>query len=180
MQKMNQESEGVAFKKRIFETIVQQSIKTYTLEEAKRNIERYCAYQERCHQEVTKKLLDMRMIPAAVDEILAHLIQHNFLNEERFAKAFARGKFRAKKWGKGRIIRELKKRQIGKYNIDQALKELEEEDYEGVFDTLSRKRLQQLPSEKDKYRKRKKLADYLLYRGWEAHMVYDKVKELIP
>ena len=159
---------------------MQDSIKTYTVEEAKRSIERYCAYQERCHQEVAKKLRDMRMIPAAVDEILAHLIQHNFLNEERFARAFARGKFRHKKWGRGRIVRELKQRQIGKYNIDQALKELEEEDYEGVFDTLSRKRLQQLTSEKDKYRKRKKLADYLLYRGWEAHLVYDKVKELIP
>jgi len=158
---------------------VQQATKTYTLEEAKRAIERYCAYQERCHQEVTKKLKDMRMIPAAIDEIIAHLIHHNFLNEERFARAFARGKFRNKKWGRGRIIRELKQRQIGKYNIDQALKELEEEDYEGVFDMLSRKRLQQLTSEKNIYRKRKKLADYLLYRGWEAHMVYDKVKELV-
>ena len=156
-----------------------QATKTYTLEEAKRAIERYCAYQERCHQEVTKKLKDMRMIPAAIDEIIAHLIHHNFLNEERFARAFARGKFRNKKWGRERIIRELKQRQIGKYNIDQALKELEEEDYEGVFDTLSRKRLQQLTSEKNIYRKRKKLADYLLYRGWEAHMVYDKVKELV-
>jgi len=159
---------------------MEQPIKTYTLEEAKRAIERYCAYQERCHQEVSNKLKKMRMIPAAIDEILAHLIQHNFLNEERFAQAFARGKFRNKQWGKGRIIRELKQRQIGKYNIDQALKELENEDYERVFDTLSRKRFNQLTSEKNKYRKRKKLADYLLYRGWEAHLVYDKVKELVP
>lgn len=159
---------------------MQTPTKTYTVEEAMRSLERYCAYQERCHQEVTKKLRDMRMIPVAIDKILAHLIQHNFLNETRFAQAFARGKFRNKKWGKGRIVKELKQRQISKYNIDQALKELENEDYIGVFDTLSQKRLQQLTSEKDKYRKRKKLADYLLYRGWEAHLVYDKVKELIP
>jgi len=159
---------------------MEQPIKTYTVEEAKRAIERYCAYQERCHQEVSNKLKKMRMIPAAIDEILAHLIQHNFLNEERFAQAFARGKFRNKKWGKSRIIRELKQRQIGKYNIDQALKELESEDYIGVFDTLSLKRYNQLTSEKDKYRKRKKLADYLLYRGWESHLVYDKVKKLVP
>ena len=159
---------------------MQQPIKTYTLEEAKRSIERYCAYQERCHQEVSNKLKKMRMIPAAIDEILAHLIQHNFLNEERFAQAFTRGKFRNKKWGKSRIIRELKQRQIGKYNIDQALKELESEDYIEVFDTLSLKRYNQLTSEKDKYRKRKKLAEYLLYRGWESHLVYDKVKELVP
>lgn len=159
---------------------MQQAIKTYTVDEAKRAIERYCAYQERCHQEITTKLKSMRMIPAAIDQIIAHLIQHNFLNEERFARAFARGKFRNKKWGRSRIVRELKQRKIGKYNIDQALKELEEEDYEGVFDTLSRKRLQQLDSEKDKYKKRKKLADYLLYRGWESHLVYDKTIELIP
>jgi regulatory protein len=159
---------------------MEQFIKTYTLEEAKRASERYCAYQERCHQEVSNKLKKMRMIPAAIDEILAHLIQHNFLNEERFSQAFARGKFRNKQWGTGRIIRELKQRQIGKYNIDQALKELESEDYLGVFDTLSLKRFNQLTSEKNKYRKRKKLVDYLLYRGWESHLVYDKVKELVP
>ncbi len=160
--------------------MLQKSIKTYTVEEAKRALERYCVYQDRCHQEVRKKLLEMRMIPDAIAVIVTHLIEHNFLNEERFAKAFARGKFNHKSWGKQRIVRELKQRQISVYNIKTALLEISDEDYITTFDTLSRKRIEQLSREKDKYKKRKKLADYLLYRGWEGDLVYERVKELVP
>ncbi len=155
-------------------------VKTYTLEEAKRRIERYCAYQERCHEEVRKKLFEMRMIPQAIDEIIVHLLEHDFLNEERFAKAFVRGKFNHKFWGKQRLIGELKQRQISTFNIKIGLLEITEESYISVFDMLSRKRNEQLQQEKNKFKKRKKLADYLLYRGWEGNLVYDKVKELIP
>ena len=83
------------------------NVKSYTVEEAKRKLESYCAYQDRCHKEVVNKLRDMKMIPLAIDTIIAHLIAHNFLNEERFAKSFARGKFNIKKWGKNRIVRNF-------------------------------------------------------------------------
>ena len=83
--------------------------KSYTLEEARKKLEYYCTYQERCHQEVTRKLREMKMIPEAIDQIIVHLIKENFLNETRFAQSFARGKFRIKKWGKQRISNELKK-----------------------------------------------------------------------
>ena len=159
---------------------VQQPVKTYTVEEAKRKLEAYCAYQDRCHKEVAQKLREMRMIPDAIDVVIGHLLEHNFLNEERFAKAFARGKFRHKSWGRIRITRELKQRGIGAYNLKTALLEIEDEEYDTVFNTLSRKRYEQLSSETDKYRKRKKLADYLTYRGWEGDLVYEKVKELVP
>lgn len=153
---------------------------SFTVEQAKRAIERYCAYQERCHKEVEQKLWKMNMIPLAQEEIILHLLQHDFLNETRFAQSFARGKFRIKSWGRQRITMELKTRGISKRNIDIALKEISVEDYEAVFDTLSRKRLKQLASEKNKYTKRKKLADYLLYRGWESERVYARTLELIP
>lgn len=87
-------------------------VKTYTVEEAMRAIERYCAYQERCHQEVNTKLYNMRMIPEAIDNIIVHLLKHDFLNETRFAQTFVRGKFNIKKWGKQRLKLELKKRDI--------------------------------------------------------------------
>jgi regulatory protein len=159
---------------------VLQPIKTYTVEESKRALEHYCVYQDRCHKEVRKKLLEMRMIPDAIDIVMGHLIEHNFLNEERFAKAFARGKFNHKSWGKQRIVRELKQRQISAYNIKTALLDISDEYYITTFNTLSRKRIQQLSTEKDKYKKRKKLADYLLYRGWEGDLVYEKARELVP
>lgn len=153
--------------------------KTYTFEEAKRSIERYCVYQERCHKDVSQKLRDMGMIPLAIDEILIHLIQHNFLNETRFSEAFARGKFRQKKWGKVRITRELKFRYITAYNIKKALKEIPDSEYYTTFDTLAEKRLSQLDTETDLQKKRKKFADYMLYRGWESQMVWEKVREVI-
>jgi len=156
-----------------------QKTQTFTLKEATKKLEGYCAYQERCHKEIVQKLRNMNMIPEAIDEIITHLIQENYLNEERFAQSFARGKFNIKKWGKNRIVNELKFRGISKYNIKTALKEIEDEMYLTTLDYLSKKRLEAI-KETNKQKRRKKLADYLLYRGWESHLVYGKIKELIP
>ena len=152
--------------------------RTYTVDEAQKKLENYCAYQERCHKEVRTKLKDMNMIPEAVDKIMVHLIQNNYLNEERFAKAFVRGKFRIKKWGKNRLVRELKFKDISKYAIDVALKEIEDQDYFETLDELTQKRIAQV-NEKNSYKKKKKVADYLLYRGWESHLVYEKLNEYL-
>lgn len=152
--------------------------KTYTVDEATKRMERYCAYQERCHKEVHQKLYEMRMISKAVDQIIDHLLRNNFLNETRFAQAFARGKFRTKKWGRNRIVNELKRREISKYNIQIALKEIPDAEYYTTFETLVEKRLLQLVSEKNILKRRKKLADYLFYRGWEPELVYEKVNEI--
>ena len=153
--------------------------KTYTVTEAQSRMEHYCAYQERCHKEVEQKLREMKMIPEAVEIIIGHLLQYNFLNESRFSQAFARGKFNHKKWGKRRIITELKFRNISEYNIRLALKEISEGDYLNTFHALAEKRFHQLDSEKNLQKKRKKFTDYLLYRGWESHLIYDKLRELI-
>ena len=152
--------------------------KTYTVEEAKRKLEGYCAYQERCHKEVKAKLKDMKMIPEAIDVILVHLIQHNFLNEERFAKTFVSGKFRIKKWGKIRLKRELKQREISKYSMESALGEIDLDDYISTLDELTQKRITQV-KESNPYKKKKKVADYLIYRGWESHLVYEKLNEYL-
>lgn len=156
-----------------------QKIETYTIKEATKKLEGYCAYQERCHKEVNQKLRDMNMIPEAIDEIISHLIQENYLNEERFAQSYARGKFNIKKWGKNRIVNELKFRKISRFNIKTALKEIEDDQYLITLDTLAKKRLAAI-TETNKQKRRKKLADYLFYRGWESYLVYEKLKELIP
>lgn len=153
------------------------TVKTYTVEEAKRKMEAFCAYQERYHQEVIQKLREMRMIPIAIDDIVVHLIQNGFLNEERFAQSFARGKFRHKKWGKVRIKRELKMRGLSSFIIESAMQEIDNEEYSEVFDLLAEKKKNEI-KEKNIYKAKRKLADYLLYRGWESGLVYDKVNEL--
>lgn len=154
-------------------------IKAYSLKEATKKLESYCAYQERCHKEVVYKLRNMRMIPEAIDQIVVHLIDDNYLNEERFAKSYARGKFTIKKWGRKRITSELKQRDVSRFNINSALKEIDQVAYQKTFDDLAEKKLAQL-TEKNPQKRRKKLADYLLYRGWESDLVYAKIKELVP
>ena len=120
----------------------------------------------------------MKMIPEASDHIMVHLIQHNYLNEERFAKAFVRGKFRIKKWGKNRLVRELKLRDISKYTMDVALKEIDLDDYYETLDALVQKRIAQV-NEKNIYKKKKKVMDYLLYRGWESQLIYEKLNDYL-
>lgn len=154
------------------------SINTYTLTEATKKLEGYCTYQDRCHKDVVSKLRVMRMIPEVIDHIVTHLIQENYLNEERFAKSFASGKFKIKNWGRVRITGELKQRNITRYNINIALKEIDDSTYLETFDALANKRLKAIKETNIQNRKRK-LADYLLYRGWESHLVYSKVQELI-
>lgn len=152
--------------------------KTYTVDEALKRLEHYCSYQERCHKDVNQKLIKMKMIPEARDHIIGHLLKHNFLNEERYARAYARGKFRMKKWGKQRIQRELKFKDINNTIISLALKEIGD-DYLQTFNDLSAKKLNSI-RENNPQKKRKKLADFLLYRGWESQLVYDRIRELIP
>jgi len=141
-----------------------------TVQEANERIRRYCAYQERSHQEVVRKLSELGMQAEARDHIIAELISEGFLNDERFGRAFALGKFRNKQWGRLRIERELKARGLSEYNIRNAFQEIESVEYGQVFEETARKglrTLQGLPSPEI----RRKLWNYLSYRGWEADMI---------
>ena len=151
---------------------------TYTVEEAKRKLERYCVYQDRCHREVEQKLYEMRMITEACEVIILHLMEHDFLNEERFSKSFARGKFRIKQWGKHRIIRELKQKSISKYNIETALKEIDTDEYFTTLHQLTQKKWETIP-EKDIYKKRKKVIDFLMRKGFESNLIYEEINQVM-
>lgn len=148
-----------------------------SIKEAIQKIEYFCSYQERCHEEVINKLHSMKMNTEEIDSIMVHLITSNFLNEERFACSFARGKHRNKSWGKIRITNELKSKKISQTLINIALKEISPEEYETTFHTLSERHWESI-SEKNSLKKRKKFCDYMLRRGFESNLVYEKVKEL--
>lgn len=150
---------------------------SYTLTEAMRKAENYCVYQERCHQEVITKLQSMRMIPEAIDVIVVHLIEHDFLNETRFACSFARGKHRIKFWGRIRITRELKMRSISQYNITQGLKEIDLEEYHTNFEKLAERHWEKM-TDRNILTKRRKFCDFLLRKGFESDLIYGKVREL--
>jgi len=149
---------------------------SFSLQEAQKKLEHYCAYQERCHWEVEQKLKQMGMIPSVQELIITKLIEENYLNESRFAQSFARGKFRIKKWGKQRIVRELKARKISDYNIKLALKEISDADYQSTFFSLFEKRKGAV-SHYSKTIQKKKILDFMVYRGWETHLVYAALNE---
>ncbi|NIJ44421.1 regulatory protein [Wenyingzhuangia heitensis] len=153
-----------------------QTNKTYTVDQAKRALENYCVYQDRCHKEVEEKLYKMDMIPQACEVIILHLMEHNFLNEERFAKSFARGKFRIKKYGKVRITQELKFRNISAYNIKTALKEIEDGAYLETLNYLISQKWNNT-KESNFYKKKKKVADFLLRKGYESNLVYENLHQ---
>jgi regulatory protein len=151
----------------------------HTLKELKIRLERFCAYQERCHQEVKTKLHQLGAFRDDTDAVISHLIQNDYLNETRFAMLYVRSKFSIKKWGGKRIINELKQRKITSYNIDNALAQITEEDYRLTFNTLAEKRWNQLKKNKEPLSQRKKKwVNYLQYRGWENHLIFDTLNKL--
>lgn len=151
--------------------------KTYSVSEALEKLRYYCAYQERCHKEVKDKLYNMQMIPQAVEQIVGKLVSENYLNESRFAQQFAHGKFSIKHWGKLRITRELKARNISDYDIRKALSGIDAETYATKIADISRKKWNQLDGISPQQRKHK-LFQYLAYRGWETERIYDQLDQL--
>ncbi|MGB7842759.1 MAG: regulatory protein RecX, partial [Salinimicrobium sp.] len=152
--------------------------KSYTVKEATLKLMQFCSYRDRSQKEVEDKLLEIRMIPAAREQIVIRLMQEGFLNEERFARNFVRGKFRIKKWGRIRIRQELKFKEISTPIIRLAMEEIDEKTYFSTLCELAEKKLNLL-KEPDKFKLRKKLSDHLLRKGYEANLVFEVTANLV-
>ncbi len=135
----------------------------------------YCVYQDRCHWEVEKKMREYGLIPEARDEILLHLLQHDFLNEARFAKSYCRGKFYQKKWGKQKIKNGLRQRGITGILVEEGLQEIEEADYQSTLRELAKKKWQSLKREKP-WQRKKKVQMYLYQRGFDNTFIFEVIK----
>lgn len=149
--------------------------KKYTISQAQPKIEHYCSYQERCHQEVKSKLYDYGLNTDEVNEVLSKLVKSNFLNEERFAIAFATGKFRQKKWGLKKIIYELKAKQISDFCIKKAISVISEDDYDDSIKHLAEKHLNKQKKGERIHTKIQKTIQYLISKGYE----YEKSKIIV-
>lgn len=147
-------------------------------EKAFGKIKHYCAYQERSHAEVKKKLYGFGLYKNEVELLMSQLIEENYLNEERFAFAFAGGKFRIKQWGKTKIKYELKLRQVSDYSIKKALAQIDEDDYLNTLNKIAAEKLATLKSEKNIFTKKSKLQNYLVGKGFEFNLVADVLKDV--
>ena len=153
------------------------STEQFSLQEIQQKLEYYCAYQERCYKEVEGKLFDFHLTAEEKDQVLIYLIENNFINEERFAKSFARGKHNYKFWGKNRITNELKFRNISSRIIQEALKEIPENTYLENFHRLAEKHWDSIKERKGP-QKNKKFVDFLLRKGYETSLIFEKLREL--
>jgi regulatory protein len=135
-------------------------------------ITKYCAYQERTQNEVREKLKSYGVDYNDREELIAQLITENYINEERFAKAYAGGKFRIKGWGKNRIIRNLKEKGISNYCIKSAMKEIDEDDYRKKLESLIEKKLEELSDSENEFVLKHKVSNYLIGRGYEPELVW--------
>jgi regulatory protein len=154
-------------------------MKKYSAQEAREKIQRYCAYQERSHKEVRARLFDYGLDRNDVEELIAHLITSNFLNEERYAKAFAGGKFRMKKWGRLKIIHALETQGLTPNCINSGLKEIDGDDYEKVIhDFLVRKNDE--VNEENIYAQRDKISKAAILKGYEPELVWKILRTVLP
>jgi regulatory protein len=153
--------------------------KSITPEQVKQKALRYCVYQERAHQEVKNKLYELGLRSSEVDEMLSYLITEGFLNEERFAKSFAGGKFRVKKWGRIKIVHALESKGLTKNCIRIGLKEIDEADYLRTLEELLKSKISEL-AETNVFIVRDKASKYAIQKGFEPDLVWSTLKTLLP
>jgi len=144
-------------------------------EKALLKLQHYCAYQDRCHQEVRTKLLNIKVYGDDLEDVMTELIKDNYLNEERFAMSYCRGKFRIKKWGRNKILQGLKLKRISDYCIRKGMKEIDEEEYIQTLEMILDKNIEKnkklgLMIAKDKSLK------YAISRGFEINLILEILK----
>ncbi|MEM6726684.1 MAG: RecX family transcriptional regulator [Bacteroidota bacterium] len=140
-------------------------------------LQRYCAYQDRCHQEVRSKLLDLKVYGDDLEWVMDELIKEKFLDELRFAQSFARGKFRNNKWGKIKIKIELKKKAVTDYCIRKAMNEIDPDDYEAVLQKLIQQKWDRTKAKSD-YERKQKTAAFAIGKGFENKLVWPMLDKL--
>jgi regulatory protein len=146
-------------------------VKNIGVEKGWEKIRHYCAYQERSHSDTRDKLYSFGLYKHEVETLLTRLIEENYLNEERYAIAFAGGHFRTKQWGRVKIKYALSQKKVSAYNIKKAIASIDESDYEKCLQKLAAAKLATLKSEKNIFTRKAKLQSYLLQKGYEAALV---------
>ena len=143
----------------------------------KKKIEYFCAYQERCHLDVINKLNKLGVFGVQIDEYICYLIDENFLSETRYSEAYVRGKFNNNNWGRVKIISELKSRNISEWNINNALLQIDDSEYEKKLNKICEKQIQQISVTSSEVRY--KIIRRLAQKGWETELIIKSLNRLI-
>lgn len=149
-----------------------------TVEIAIAKLQKYCAYQERCHREVRSKLLKLGVYGNDLEQVIADLVAEGFLNESRFAEAFARGKFRNNKWGKVKIRLELQRRTLSAYDITKALESISQDVYVQTLRNLMIRKFE-TTGEPDTFKRNQKVIRYVKQKGYEPALIFEVMSDLM-
>ena len=139
-------------------------------------IQSYCLYQERCVKEVKNKLFSINVSSKLVNNIIQHLLNNDYLNEERFSEMFIQGKLRIKKWGRIKLKYELKSKGIDSNIINDKINKIKEEEYLNYFNQFSTNKIKLLKG--TNHQKKTSFINYFTYRGWENRLIYAKLKDI--
>ena len=150
--------------------------RVYDIKIALERLKNFCTLQDRCQFDVIQKMKEWGLLELTQYHILEILISDKYIDEERYAQSFSRGKFRIKKWGRIKIANELRKKQISNICINKGLKEIEDEEYEILLNNLLEKKNNSL-KDKNHFARKKKIASFLIQRGFEGNLVWDKIRE---
>ncbi|MFT4544076.1 MAG: regulatory protein [Bacteroidia bacterium] len=145
--------------------------------EALERLRKYCAYQERSYKDVNDKMWDLKVPSEWRDDIIFGLIKENFLNEERFARTYSRGKFNIKRWGRIKIIQGLKRHQVSPKCIQLGLSEIAEDDYLQVLSDTVELKSSKL-KEKNQWKRKGAIYNFVTGRGFEGNLVTEAIKAL--
>ena len=151
--------------------------KVYDIKIAVERLKNYCALQDKCQWDVIQKMKEWGLLEISQNYILELLIQEKYVDEERYSRSFCRGKFKIKKWGKIKICNELKKKHISAACINKGLEEISDSEYQNELDQQYHKKKGAI-KEKNHLLKKKKIATYLINKGYESSLVWDKLREL--
>ncbi|MEN7548970.1 regulatory protein RecX [Rapidithrix thailandica] len=154
--------------------------KHYSAKEAMAKMAKYCAYQERCPHEVRQKLYTMGLAYSEVDEVMDWLIDEKFLDEERYARAYVRGKFHFKRWGKIKIRHQLRAKQIPEKMIESGFSEINEDAYFNTLKEIIDQKFSSLQGEDSDLKKKQKCFNFAYGRGFEPELIQKYLNNILP
>lgn len=138
---------------------------------------RFLSYQERCTQDIVKKLYKLSIEPQYHDEYIQHLVDENYLSDERFARLFVKGKIKGNKWGKRKVAYALQQKQLNSTLIDDALNSFNAEEYEQIALSVAQKKLNGIKLA-DTYKRKQKVYNYLAQKGFEPPVIQSTLQQL--
>lgn len=149
--------------------------KSFTFDEIKQKLINYCVYQDRCHAEVEQKMREFLLISEAKEELILFLLRENYLNEERFARSYTRGKFYQKKWGKNKIKQHLRTKGLTDKLILTSFQEIDSQDYQAAIRNFIEKLMPTYKGLKE-YQKKQKMIKFLISKGYEYEEIINQLK----